>query len=229
MKSEDELEKIIYGMSHDMGAPLRSIVQFSKLLLRSLEGRLSEKEAYWFQLILDNGQQAQAMIDALIQLSRIKPDEETAAPFNVAEMVAAATSLLSTQIKESSANIERAGDACEWEGNAAQLRQCVYELVRNALIFQPENNVPQVRIHWKKHNGVLTICVEDNGIGAREDQREKMVYPFQRLNGVTLYPGLGMGLAVCNRIVQNHGGEIHFRDSNLGGLAVTIEFEGIQS
>ena len=229
MKIEDELEKIIYGMSHDMGAPLRSIVQFSKLLLRSLEGRLSEKEAYWFQLILDNGQQAQAMIDALIQLSRIKPDEETAAPFNVAEMVAAATSLLSTQIKESSANIERAGDACEWEGNAAQLRQCVYELVRNALIFQPENNVPQVRIHWKKHNGVLTICVEDNGIGAREDQREKMVYPFQRLNGVTLYPGLGMGLAVCNRIVQNHGGEIHFRDSNLGGLAVTIEFEGIQS
>lgn len=229
MKSEDELEKIIYGMSHDMGAPLRSIAQFSKLLLRSLEGRLSEKEAYWFQLILDNGQQAQAMIDALIQLSRIKPDEETAAPFNVAEMVAAATSLLSTQIKESSANIERAGDACEWEGNAAQLRQCVYELVRNALIFQPENNVPQVRIHWKKHNGVLTICVEDNGIGAREDQREKMVYPFQRLNGVTLYPGLGMGLAVCNRIVQNHGGEIHFRDSNLGGLAVTIEFEGIQS
>jgi len=229
LKSEDELEKIIYGMSHDMGAPLRSIVQFSKLLLRSLEGKLSEKEAYWFQLILDNGQQAQAMIDALIQLSRIKPDKETVAPFNVAEMVAAATSLLNTQIEESSAKIECAGDACEWEGNATQLRQCVYELVRNALIFQPENNVPQVHIHWQYRNGALTICVEDNGIGAREDQREKMVYPFQRLNGVTLYPGLGMGLAVCNRIVQNHGGEIHFRDSNLGGLAVTIEFEGIQS
>ena len=217
-------QKLVYGITHDMGAPLRSVVQFAGMLEQRLGGRLDERERYWLQLILDGGEKAQAMLDALLQYSRLTTDpgpRERLSPRALLDQTLAA---LGERIAATSAAIEIAGDWPEITSHAWHWQVLLYQLLDNALRFQSggDDHKPKIRIGCELEGDRLCLVVGDNGIGVRPEQRDLITTPFKRLHAEQDYPGLGMGLAYCERIAQLHGGMLEPADSSLGGL--TMQF-----
>ncbi|WP_045858945.1 sensor histidine kinase [Teredinibacter purpureus] len=220
---QQNLQQLIYGLSHDMGAPLRAVVQFSLLLSRNLDAKLNDKERYWLQLIQENGEQAQSMIAALLQYSRLETHRETLKPFTIDEALQLALRKLQPQLLETNATIDYVPSACEINGDAEQWQLYFYCVLENALKFHsPTTDIPpQIRIRIDNTPNTITICVEDNGIGVNEKHWIELSRPFKRLNRQEEYPGIGMGLGYCERITQLHGGHLEFSSSPLGGLCIT--------
>lgn len=222
--SESEVQSLIYGISHDMGAPLRAVTQFSQMLQQRLEGKLDEKEAYWLQLVQENGEHAQRLTEALLVYSRLSTKACEPKQFSLAVVVDQALSDLKSKIETTNAVITLPPNFPNMVGYEAHWKSYFNHVLSNALLYQPmsQTHCPEVRISASvSEHGRLHIVVEDNGIGVSSMQRSMLSVPFKRLQNPNDYPGLGMGLAYCARIAQLSGGELTFVDSSMGGLAVT--------
>lgn len=226
---EHEIQQMIYGITHDMGAPLRSVIRFSELLQERLNERLDDKEKYWLELIKTGGEKAQAMVDSLLVYSRLAKSDLTIKPIELADL------MLSIFDKEKSKclviNPDRKieNNACFSDGNVSFLGVLKHwhlffsSVFENALLYQPksdENNTIRVNFGYYLKGTQLEIFVEDNGIGVSAIQKNDLVRPFMRGQSEQDYPGLGMGLTYCQRIARIHGGKMSFEDSVLGGLKV---------
>ena len=229
---EDAVQKLVYGISHDLGAPLRAIVQFSRLLEQRLDQQLDDKARYWLRLIHDGGSRAQDMIDALLRYSRLSTRMSKPARFSLHDL---ALAVIDEQINRhrhafpdctepdyaiTSTLPQTIGVREHWH----LLLSCIIE---NALLFQPKdqpNHIPRLQISCDCADGKVRIAIEDNGIGVAEDRLADITRPFLREQREEDYPGLGMGLSYCERIAQLHGAHLAFDLSSLGGLAVTYTY-----
>lgn len=220
----DSLQNLVNGFSHDIGAPLRAVVQFSRLLAEESSDRFNEEERYWLQLIQDNGEKAQAMIAALRRYSLLDRLNGSKVSLSLRPLLDSVLAQKADAIKASSARIDIVGDFPDVTGDINYWHLFFECLIDNALLFQKktEDQVPIIKIDAKRVNGCLQICVEDNGIGVSESQWDVISAPFKRLHRDKDYPGLGMGLAFCERIARIHGGIISFDHSSLDGFAVTF-------
>ncbi|WP_428240601.1 sensor histidine kinase [Gynuella sp.] len=222
-RRDDDLQKLVYGISHDMGAPLRTVVQFSNLLTQSLADRLTEKELYWLQLIQEAGLHGQQMVESLKKYSRLVTQVQAPTTFSLQQLIDEILVTLRGTFFQT-ARIELPESAPDIFGVREHWFLALSEVLKNAFQYQPQkdDHMPVVRIGCRMNGTELSVTTESNGLEVADNQWEKLTVPFKRMQRHEDYPGIGMGLAYCERIARLNNGWLQFSRSDLGGLAVTF-------
>ncbi len=205
-RSNEELEQFAYVASHDLQEPLRSISGYCQLLQRRYGGKLDQSADEFIQFAVDGAQRMQLLINDLLRYSRVgtrgKPFERTDCNKAVADAIAN----LNQAIAESGAEVT-SGDLPPVMGDPVQLGQLFQNLIGNAIKFRGDA-APVVSVDAAWIDGETVYSISDNGIGIEPRHQERIFQIFQRLHERGKYPGTGIGLAVCKKIVGRHGGRI---------------------
>ena len=153
----------------------------------------------------------QELLDSLLDYSRLSTENRAGEETDLKKSVEVALSNLEVMIKEKGAVIE-VGDLPTIVGDRIQMAQLFQNLIQNAIKFQRNGEAPRIKIYMDRAESqkskACRVCVEDNGIGIDNKYLDRIFSPFQRLHGRSEYGGVGMGLAICSKIVKRHGGTI---------------------
>ena len=206
MRSNQELEHFAYVASHDLKEPLRKISNFTSMLERRYKGSLDEKADQYIHYVVDGAQRMEGLINDLLLYSRAGRGELEATSVDMEKVFQQTADDLGRAIEEAGAAVDH-DPLPVVQGNRRQLGQLFQNLMANALKFRGEQP-PRVHISAVKTGDEWIFCVQDNGIGFDPEQQERIFGIFQRLHTRTEYPGTGIGLAVCKKIVERHGGRI---------------------
>ncbi|HEV2452250.1 MAG TPA: ATP-binding protein [Streptosporangiaceae bacterium] len=208
LRSNAELEQFAYVASHDLQEPLRKVASFCQLLERRYGDQLDERGHQYIDFAVDGAKRLQTLINDLLTFSRVGRDEvRVRLPLD--QPLDVAIRALAAAIEESGAVIERPERLPEIMGDATLLAMLWQNLLGNGIKFRSSVRSPVLRITAAELPvGMWKFCVEDNGIGIAPEFAEKIFVIFQRLHSRDAYPGTGIGLALCKRIVESHGGEI---------------------
>ena len=205
-RSNRDLEQFAYAASHDLQEPLRAVTGCMQLLEARCRGKLDERGDEFMKHAVDGATRMQKLIEDLLAFSRVGTRGAELKPVECAAAVANALENLSVSITEKHAVIE-CGELPAVIGDLSQLALLFQNLVGNALKFCGEMS-PRISISARREGADWTICIRDNGIGIDPQYFERIFVIFQRLHTRKEYPGTGMGLALCKRIVERHGGRI---------------------
>jgi light-regulated signal transduction histidine kinase (bacteriophytochrome) len=220
-KTESEMEQFMYIASHDLQEPLRMISSYSALINNSFQHILPEDGLRWLNYVSSAATKMQRRILDLLAYSRIISVDDTPSKIDTNKIVADVIELLQPQIAEKKAVIKVA-DLPEITGHRALISSLMQNLIGNALKFTREDVSPEINIKCEQFEEFMKFCIQDNGIGIRADSFDKVFVLFQRLHGENDYPGTGVGLAVCKRIVEKHGG--HLAVTSIVGIGSTFSF-----
>jgi PAS domain S-box-containing protein len=205
-RSNRDLEQFAYMASHDLQEPLRMVNNYLDLLSRRYEEKLDQSAQDFIRIARDGAVRMENMIEDLLTYSRLGKRQLLPKPIDLKSIIAAICTDLHLLIKDTNAKIIF-DDVPQVFGDATQLRQLFQNLISNAIKFRgPEPPVVKVTGTKTKHECLLTI--QDNGIGIDPKYLERIFLIFFRINARNLYPGTGIGLAICKKIVENHGGKI---------------------
>jgi PAS domain S-box-containing protein len=216
-RSNEELEQFAYVASHDLQEPLRMVSSFTQLLSRRYSGRLDDKADEYIEFAVDGAKRMQRLIIDLLTYSRVTTTANPPRPTNCESVLAQVIDNLKVAIDESGATVTH-DRLPTVPGDETQLLQLFQNLIGNAIKFHGDE-APAVHVSATAANGVWRFAVADNGIGIGADYLERVFVIFQRTHGQQNYPGTGIGLAVCRKIVERHGGKI-WAESQLGKGAV---------
>ena len=205
-RSNKELEQFAYIASHDLQEPLRMVSSFTQLLSKRYKNKLGDDAEEFIQYIIDGAYRMQRLIQDLLSYSRINVNDISMNPTDSHQALGEAISNLQVSIKESAA-IVTTGDLPVIHANFGQIVQVFQNLISNALKFH-RDDAPRIHISAIPGNGEWVFTVTDNGIGIEEQYFSRIFIIFQRLHAGSTYPGTGIGLAICNRIIQRHEGRI---------------------
>ncbi|RJR55304.1 MAG: response regulator [Desulfobacteraceae bacterium] len=201
-----DLQDFAFVASHDLSEPLRKIQVFGELVL-SKGKNLDQQAADYLRRMRSAAGRMQSLLDALLSYSRVSTHGRTFEPVDLNIIVREVVVDLELTIRSAGVVVE-VGNLPTVTGDPAQLRQLFQNLAVNSLKYRSPGSNPLVRI-WAELDGSLhKIYVEDNGIGFDEKYVEQIFKPFQRLHGRNEYEGLGMGLAICRKIIERHKGAI---------------------
>ena len=208
-RSNRELEQFAYVASHDLQAPLRNIASFSRLLKREVEGKISQSADEYFGFIEESAKRMQALIGDILELSRVSRVDREHTSLTLNRVLEQAVQQLRTTLQERSADLIF-DELPSVRGDEQLLVQLFQNLIANAVKFQRPDATPQVRILAEPaQHGFWKVSVVDNGIGIDAEHRERIFEIFKRLHTQEQYPGTGIGLSLCKKIVEeHHGGEI---------------------
>jgi PAS domain S-box-containing protein len=213
-----ELQDFAFVASHDLQEPLRKVRTFGDMLATKCSDSLDETSGDYIRRMQKAAARMQNLLNSLLSYSRMTTKAEPIKEMDLDKSVHAALSNLEITIRETNAHVE-VGNLPTVRAERTQMIQLFQNLIANALKFCREGQTPYVKIYAhnvRDENGAYEICVEDNGIGFDERYLDKIFLPFQRLHGRSSnYEGVGMGLAICKKIVEWHGGKITAR-SELG-------------
>jgi PAS domain S-box-containing protein len=206
-RSNAELEQFAYVASHDLQEPLRMVASYTQLLARRYKGRLDEDADEFIGFAVDGARRMQELINDLLTYSRVgtRPLQPEAVDTN--QLVDQVVSDLTAAIADSHASVLR-NELPIVQGDPTQLRQLFQNLIANGIKFHRPSTEPQVQVSAARQNGAWTFSVRDNGIGIEPQYQERIFALFQRLHTRADYPGTGIGLAICKKIVERHGGQI---------------------
>ena len=202
-----ELEQFAYITSHDLQAPLRNISGFSRLLSQRYKSKLDGDALEFLEFIEQGTRQMQTLINDLLALSRVG---RTDSPFEkkpLGDTLDKARKALESEFERSGATLI-AENLPEITADHNLLLQLFQNLIGNAIKFQPQGGKPVVEVYCDRRKDDWHITVIDNGIGIPADQLENVFAVFRRLHGPEEYEGTGIGLAICRKIVERHGGRI---------------------
>jgi two-component system, chemotaxis family, sensor kinase Cph1 len=217
-RSNTELEQFAYVASHDLQEPLRMVASYTQLLARRYEGKLGADADEFIGYAVDGANRMQRLINDLLTYSRVGTRGGELEPTNSREAFEAARANLMRAIEEAGAEVVLEGDLPVVMGDHTQLVQLFQNLISNAIKFRGEGEVPEVRVGAQRLSSPQTewhFWVADNGIGMDARYTERIFRIFQRLHAKGEYGGTGIGLAVCKKIVERHGGRI-WVDSEVG-------------
>jgi PAS domain S-box-containing protein len=206
-RSNAELEQFAYVASHDLQEPLRMVASYTQLLQRRYEGKLDAQADRYIHFAVDGAQRMQTLINDLLALSRVGTQGRAFQPVDIAEVVRRALRWLGQAIEESGGRVE-VGPLPVVRGDAGQLEQVFQNLIANALKFRRPDVPPLVAVTAERRDDEWEITVRDNGIGFEQQFAEQIFVVFQRLHTRAEYAGTGVGLAICKKIVERHGGRI---------------------
>jgi PAS domain S-box-containing protein len=220
-RSNAELEQFAYVASHDLQEPLRMIASYNQLLARRYKGKLGEDADEFIAFTVEGVTRMQRLINDLLAYSRIGTRGKEADEIDLEEIVTEAKANLAKAIEESAAEIVVPGALPRVLGDRSQIGQLVQNLLGNAIKFR-RDVPPRVEITAHRQGAWCQITVADNGLGIEEQYFERIFVIFQRLNAREDYPGTGIGLALCKKIVERHGGKIWLR--SIPGSGTTMLF-----
>jgi PAS domain S-box-containing protein len=206
-RSNRELEQFAYVISHDLREPARMVESYMNLLAKRYQGQLDEKADMFIDYAVGGAERMQEMINALLDLSRIGTRGEEPAPTDAEAVLDRTLRLLGRVIEETNAEVTHTPLPTVL-ADKAQLSQVFQNLIANAIKFRREGVPPRVHISAEREGDEWVFSVADNGIGIDPEQADRIFQVFQRLHTEDEYPGLGIGLALCKRIVERHGGRI---------------------
>ncbi|MFQ5809042.1 MAG: PAS domain-containing protein [Armatimonadota bacterium] len=219
-RSNAELEEFAYVASHDLQEPLRKVVAFGARLDATSGEALGERGHDYLHRMQNAAGRMRALINDLLAYSRVTTKAQPFAPVNLGEVAEGVLSDLEVVIEQTGTRVE-AGELPTIDADPLQMRQLLQNLISNALKFRREGKPSVVKVYGRpgedergERAGVLrdaAVCemvVEDNGIGFDEKFGRRIFRVFQRLHGLNAYAGTGMGLAICRKIVERHGGSI---------------------
>lgn len=204
-RSNKELEQFAYVASHDLQEPLRMVSSFTQLLQKRYENQLDEDAQQFIRYAVDGAVRMQGLINDLLNYSRIGTRGKQFGPVDFNNVMGKTLNNLSISIQEKNAFVVN-DDLPAVFGDEGQLVQLMQNLVGNALKFS--KTTPRVHISAIKQDGFYLFSVKDNGIGIENQYFDKIFLIFQRLVTKEEYKGTGIGLALCKRIVERHGGKI---------------------
>jgi signal transduction histidine kinase len=206
-RSNRELEQYAYVASHDLKAPLRTIASFAQLLVQRHGGKLEGEGREFLDFITGGVDRMQVLIDDLLQLSRVDARKLEIAPLSMRVAVDRACAALAADLEASHARVT-IGELPFVRGDLHMLSQLWQNLLANAVKFQRPGRAPEIRIKAVAGADDWRFSISDNGIGIAPDHREQVFGVFRRLHPMEEYSGTGIGLAICKKVVQLHGGEI---------------------
>lgn len=204
-RSNAELEQFAYVASHDLREPLRSMDGFLRLLARKYKGRFDEKADRFRESALAGAERMQKIIDDLLEFSRVSTKARAFEPTDSGAALSQALENLAAAVNETRASVSL-GQMPVVTADPVQLGQVFQNLIANAIKFRAAERRPVVNVSAEEREDEWVFLVEDNGIGIDPGYRDKIFEMFQRLHFE--YPGTGIGLAVCKKIVERHGGRI---------------------
>ena len=229
-RSNAELEQFAYVASHDLQEPLRKVASFCQLLEKRYGDQLDERGRQYIDFAVDGAKRLQILINDLLTFSRVGRGDDLGVQLSLDETLDTAIGDLAVVIDDSGAVIERPGQLPEVLGDPTLLAMLWQNLLGNGIKFRVPGRDPVVRITVAgEPDGMWQFCVEDNGIGIAPEFAEKVFVIFQRLHSRESYAGTGIGLALCKRIVERHGGEISLDTAYAGGARVCFTLPGIKS
>ena len=206
-----ELQEFAFVASHDLQEPLRKIQMFGGMIRDICKDKFNETEREYFRRIENAASRMQQLIQDLLRLSRISTRPEPFVAVDLNKVADEVFHLFEHHLNAIEGIIEISA-LPRIEADESQMRQLFQNLIANALKFQPRGNKPRIRIYADSdENNTYRIFVQDNGIGFDEKYVDKIFSPFQRLHGRSAYEGTGMGLAICRKIIERHGGSITAR------------------
>jgi signal transduction histidine kinase len=212
-RSNSDLQQFAYAASHDLQEPLRGIAGFARLLERRYKGKFDRKADEFIDYIIDDVKRMQALINDLLEYSRIEARGKVFKAVNCSVALEEAFYNLRSVIEETAADITY--DLLPTVmADAPQLKRLFQNLIGNAIKFKGEER-PRLHISAERRENDWVFSVKDNGIGFDVQFADRIFVVFQRLHARQDYPGTGIGLAICKRIVEHHGGHI-WAESELG-------------
>jgi signal transduction histidine kinase len=206
-RSNAELEQFAYVASHDLQEPLRMVASFSELLARRYQGQLDEKAHRYIQFAVDGVTRMQRLIQDLLAFSRVGTQGQPPTATDSQLVLGRALGNLAAAIAERGARVT-ADPLPTVRADEIQLEQLLQNLIGNALKFCAPDVSPRIHLSARREGSEWIFSVRDNGIGIEPLYFDRIFVIFQRLHGKERYPGTGMGLAICKKIVERHGGRI---------------------
>ncbi|MBJ7902541.1 CHASE3 domain-containing protein [Streptomyces sp. DSM 110735] len=210
-RSNVELEQFAYVASHDLQEPLRKVASFCQLLEKRYGDQLDDRGRQYIDFAVDGAKRMQVLINDLLTFSRVGRLNDARVPVGLGPALDKALANLGAAVEESGAVIDRPDTLPEVVGDPTLLAMLWQNLVGNALKFRHPERAPHITITCEPdpdEPGMARICVKDNGIGIPGEFAEKVFVIFQRLHSRDAYGGTGIGLALCKKIVEHHGGRI---------------------
>ncbi len=205
-RSNTELQQFAYVASHDLQEPLRMLSSYSQLLSKRYQGRLDQKADTYIRFIVDGAKRMQVLINDLLTYSRVGTRGKPLGPTDCEAVLKAALTSLQIAIRESGAVVTQ-DPLPTVLGEESQLGQLFQNLIGNGIKYR-NSRAPQIHVSCRQKAADWLFSVKDNGIGIDPQYAERIFIIFQRLHTREEYPGTGIGLAVCKKIVERHGGRI---------------------
>jgi signal transduction histidine kinase len=226
-RSNMELQQFAYVASHDLQEPLRTVASFTQLLAKRYADKLDDKAREFIGFAVDGSKRMQRLINDLLSFSRVGTQGKTLAAVSCEATLDAVLRNLKSAIDDSGAVITR--DSLPMVlADDLQLVQLVQNLVGNAIKFHGDT-APRVHIGAERNGEGWKISVRDNGIGIASEHYERIFVIFQRLHTKTQYAGTGIGLAICKKIAERHGGRIWVEATPRGGTTFCFTMADAES
>ncbi|MFD0420935.1 sensor histidine kinase [Streptomyces parvus] len=207
-RSNAELEQFAYVASHDLQEPLRKVASFCQLLEKRYGTELDDRGKQYIAFAVDGAKRMQVLINDLLTFSRVGRVQESWKPVDLGRSLDRALGNLATAVEESGATVERHGELPELVGDATALTMVWQNLIGNAVKFRREGVPCRIVVDCVREDENWHLTVSDNGIGIAPEFADKVFVIFQRLHARDEYDGTGIGLALCRKIVEFHGGRI---------------------
>lgn len=224
LRSNGELEQFSYSISHDMRQPLRMISSYLQLLEMKLGHQLDEEKREYVHFAIDGAKRLDAMLLGLLDYSRVGRKGEPAAWVESRALLDEALLFLQPAMAEAQARLHIEGQWSRIFVSPDEMLRLVQNLISNALKFRMAGRTPEITVSSETTGDRWRLCVADNGIGILPDQIGRLFQVFQRLQSRAAFEGTGIGLALCRKIAEHHGGRI-WAESDGEGLGTRFVVE----
>mgnify|MGYP002789643951 CR=1 FL=1 len=206
-RSNRELEQFAYVVSHDLQQPLQSVTGFVRLIMLKYQAGMDETAHDYLNRIHDAGMRMQRLIQDLLSYARLGTQEREFHPVDGNQLLEQVVENLQMVIAEKQVSLTH-DPLPKLMGNETQLLQLFQNLISNAIKFMHPEVSPQIKISVNRQDRYWQFGIHDNGIGIAPENLDRIFEVFQRIHSEKKYPGSGIGLATCRKIVENHGGSI---------------------
>lgn len=223
-RSNQELEQFAHAASHDLREPLRMVVSFLQLISERYKGKLDQEADEWIHYAVDGAERMQRLIADLLAYAAVGSGQAVT-EVNLADVLQEVRANLAAPIRETSAVIE-SGPLPTAPADRVEMVQLFQNLIGNAIKFHG-SKPPHVRVAAKQEDDVWQFTVADNGIGIAPEHRDRIFSMFERLNDRSRYPGTGIGLAICRKIVERLGGRIWVESTDGNGTAFNFTLPAV--
>ncbi len=205
--SNREMEEFTYAASHDLREPLRTIASFCELLEDDIARDDKASAAEDMKVVKEAAARLNRLVQDLLALSRSGKQEINAKPMPLSDSFALVKAALHTQISQTGATVE-AEELPEVKGDPVHIERVMQNLISNAIKYQPKGARAVVKVFARRQGQMWAIHIQDNGIGIAPEYHDRIFGAFKRLHGQHEYEGSGIGLAICKKTIERHGGTI---------------------